>query len=141
VVEWILRSSFSGLLESSVMLVTLKGRRTGREYTLPVQYADDGDRIWVLVGRPERKTWWRNLQAETPIHFRHRGKELAGTARAFRGETDPSTIEGGLRAYLRRFPGAARLLGIPDRRTEIAGGTLERVVPRTVMVRIIPARE
>jgi hypothetical protein len=55
-VEWILHSWLSGLLDRSVMLISIKGRRTGREYTLPVNYAEDGGEIWVIAGNPEGKT-------------------------------------------------------------------------------------
>lgn len=41
VVGWLLRSSFSGLLERSLLL-HVRGRRTGRHYRLPVQYAQAG---------------------------------------------------------------------------------------------------
>lgn len=129
-VAWILRSPFSGLLEGSVMLITVRGRRTGRELTLPVQYADAGEAIWVLVGHPERKKWWRNLEAETGIGLRLRGVNLSGTARAFSGEKDESNVEAGLRAYLRRFPRSAP----PEE-------GIEEVARRTVIVRILPHRE
>lgn len=35
-VGWLLRSSFSGLLERSLLLLDVRGRRTGRHYRLPV---------------------------------------------------------------------------------------------------------
>lgn len=138
VVEWMLHSSFSGLLDRSVMLISVKGRRTGREYTLPVNYVDDDEQIWVLPGHPDRKTWWRNLSAETPIRLRLRRMDLLATARAFRGDTDPATVVQGLRSYLRRFPRSARAVGIESRGSEIAEDSVEQVAPRTVIVRIIP---
>ena len=138
---WILRSPFSSLFDRSVMLISVKGRRTGREYTLPVNYADDGDGIWVIPGNPERKTWWRNLEAETPVRLRCRGTDLVRTAKAFRGETDPATVEKGLRVYLRRFPRCARAFGIENGEAEIADARLEEAVRRTVIVRILPNRD
>ena len=49
---WLLRSPFSGILDGSLMLITVRGRRTGIEYTLPVQYATDGQAIWGPPGAP-----------------------------------------------------------------------------------------
>ena len=140
-VEWILHSWFSGLLDRSVMLISVKGRRTGREYTFPVEYVDDGDSIWVLPAHPERKTWWRNLDAETPIRLRLRGVNLPGTARAFRGDTDLATVVEGLRAYLRHFPRSARAVGINNGGAGIAEEGLEQAAERTVMVRVIRNRD
>jgi len=140
-VEWILRSWFSGLLDRSVMLISVKGRRRGREYTFPVEYVDDGDSIWVLPAHPERKTWWRNLDAETPIRLRLRGVNFSGTARAFRGDADRATVVEGLRAYLRRFPRSARAVGIDNGGAGIVEEGLEQVAQRTVMVRVIPNRD
>jgi len=139
-VAWILRSPFSSLLDKSVMLISVKGRRTGREYTLPVNYADDGDRIWVIPGNPERKTWWRNLDAETPVRLRFQGTDLVGTARAFRGGTDPATVEAGFRVYLRRFPRSARAFGIENGEAGVADSHIEEAARLMVIVRIVPNR-
>lgn len=138
-VAWILRSPFSRLLDRSVMLISVKGRRTGREYTLPVNYADDSGMIWVLPGYPDRKTWWRNLDAESSVRLLLRGRDLHAKAHAFRGDRDPATVSEGLRAYLRRFPGSARAAGIEnDDGAGITEERLARAAEHAVMVRIVP---
>lgn len=58
----LLRSPLHELVSDRVMLITYNGRRTGRVPTLPVLYHEDGGRLWVKVGHPERKQWWRNLR-------------------------------------------------------------------------------
>ena len=50
------------LLGRSLVLLTVRSRRTGNDFTFPVMYALDGDDIVVVPGRPETKTWWRNLR-------------------------------------------------------------------------------
>lgn len=100
---WLLRSPFSGLLDGSVMLLTVRGRRTGTEDTLPVQYAEEGGTIWVLPGHHERKRWWRNLLDESPVRLRLRGHEFDAVAQAFSGRANPSLAEDALAAYVRRF--------------------------------------
>lgn len=116
VVGWLLRSSFSGLLERSLLLLDVHGRRTGRHYRLPVQYAQAGPVIWVLPAGHERKTWWRNLLQERPVGLWLCGQQLSGRAWAVNGATDVTLALEGLRAYLRRFPTMARRSGItgPD---------------------------
>jgi hypothetical protein len=58
----LLRGPAGHRLGRRLALIRYPGRRTGRRYELPVQYARDGNRIWIQPGSPEHKTWWRNLR-------------------------------------------------------------------------------
>src|SRR5437764_6566928 len=79
----LLRSPIHRLASSRLALVTYTGRRSGREYTIPVLYRDDGDEVTIAVGWPERKVWWRNLTGEgRPVRLVVRGRELRGHAKA-----------------------------------------------------------
>lgn len=62
------------------------GRRTGQTRELVVQYARDGDRIWVVPARPDRKRWWRNLWAPQPVEVWLQGARSRGTARVLVGD-------------------------------------------------------
>ena len=135
---WLLRSPFSGLIDGSVMLITLRGRRTGTQYTLPVQYVEEGGTIWVFPGHHERKTWWRNLVGTSPVGLRFRGQDLAGTAEAFSGRDDPSVVEEGLADYVRRSPAVGRRFGVLDKGGAIDGVRLRETAKSIVMVRIVP---
>ena len=107
-VRWILRSPFHRLLSRSVMLLTYRGRRSGREYTIPVGYARHDDDVLVLVGRSSVKTWWRNFHEPAPVRMRIAGEVHVGTARvADIFETRPLRS-----AYLEASPKAARSFGI-----------------------------
>jgi len=47
-----------------LLLLTTRGRRSGREYTTPVTYTRDGDRLLVYAsqgGSPEHPDWYLNL--------------------------------------------------------------------------------
>lgn len=107
----VLSSPVSGLLDGSLLLLTLRGRRTGREITLPVQYAVGPDAIWVWPGRPETKTWWRNLVDEAPVRIRLRGRDVAGSAVAVRSDAASESFQSGVHAYSARFPRTARRAG------------------------------
>jgi hypothetical protein len=39
---WVLRSPFHGMLSGGMLLVTVTGRKTGKAYTLPVEYVQEG---------------------------------------------------------------------------------------------------
>lgn len=138
VVGWLLRSSFSGLLERSLLLLDVHGRRTGRHYRLPVQYAQAGPVIWVLPAGHERKTWWRNLLQEQPVQLWLGGQQLSGRAWAVSGATDLALALDGLRVYLRRFPSMTRRSGITRPDGTIDENRLRELAARTVIVRILP---
>lgn len=128
----ILRSPLSRLVDPAVMLLTVYGRRTGRPYTFPVQYARDGDVLWVYVGDGGKKTWWRNLEPEAPVRMLLRRQVRAGRGLALRPEDQRTAVEEGLRRYAERFPRTTRLMGVR------AGddASLARTAARTTMVRI-----
>jgi deazaflavin-dependent oxidoreductase (nitroreductase family) len=56
------------------------GRRSGRQYALPVQYAREGERLVVVPQGAESKTWWRNFAAPQPVSVRFRGRMRTGVA-------------------------------------------------------------
>jgi hypothetical protein len=56
-VTLILRSYLHGLMSDTVLLITYRGRKTGKDYNLPVQYTQAGNHIYIVPGNPEQKTW------------------------------------------------------------------------------------
>ena len=94
------------------MLITYKGRKSGKEHSLPVQYVQDSRTIYIIVGMPEKKTWWRNLRRGSTVHLLLMGKGTPGYAVVLEGEDDIQTITKALNLYLRRFPAAAKKRGI-----------------------------
>jgi len=103
-----LRSPLHRLLSGSMVAVRYEGRRSGREFTTPAQYARNGDDMLILAGRPDTKTWWRNFREDRDLEVLMRGRWMPMTARAVIGADEPDTIAPLLDAYLARFPGAGR---------------------------------
>ena len=82
-VRLVLRSPLHSLLSGNLALITVTGRRTGLEHTFPVAYEQDGDKLTINVGAPERKRWWRNLEEPgAPVQIRLRGTTQTGHALA-----------------------------------------------------------
>jgi deazaflavin-dependent oxidoreductase (nitroreductase family) len=106
IVRLILRSPFHGLFSGSLMLISFRGRKSGKEYTVPVQYAQTGDMIYVVPGAPELKTWWRNLRGGAPVRLHLRGQDLNARAEVL-DDTNRDATADALRTYLARFPVAA----------------------------------
>jgi deazaflavin-dependent oxidoreductase (nitroreductase family) len=108
----ILRSPLHGIMSAAVLLITYRGRKSGREYTLPVQYVQDGETIYIVPGAAEKKTWWRNLRGGATVILRLRGKQKPGRAALLEGETDVESIAAAFTPYLKRFPPSANIYSI-----------------------------
>ena len=86
-------SPLGGLISRNIAMLHYKGRRTGREYTIPVGYRRDGDEIKIDVGLPDAKTWWRNFLGDGgPLTLRLDGASRSGHAVARRDEHGHVTV-------------------------------------------------
>ena len=108
-VRLILGSPLHKLMSDKLLLINYRGRKSGMEYSLPVQYVQTGNSIYIVPGMPEQKTWWRNLKEATPVRLTLRGQNLAGTARVLKPEPDSEAILEGLGVFLQRFPAMAKV--------------------------------
>jgi deazaflavin-dependent oxidoreductase (nitroreductase family) len=76
--SWVLRSPLHGLLSNGMMLISLTGRKTGKTYTTPVGYYEEGDYLWVITSRD--RSWWRNLQGGADVKLLLKRKSVNGFA-------------------------------------------------------------
>jgi deazaflavin-dependent oxidoreductase (nitroreductase family) len=95
----LLRSPAHRLVSGSLLLLSFRGRRSGRRFTIPVMYAERDGTLTVFVGHPDRKTWWRNLRQGAEVEVRLHGDRLRGQAAV---ASDAAVA----RTYLERYPRA-----------------------------------
>jgi hypothetical protein len=95
----LLRSPLHRLADGSLLLITFRGRRSGRRFTIPVMYAERDGRLTIFVGHAERKRWWRNLRGGAEVEVRLRGRRLTGHGEVVEGSAPIET-------YLDRYPRA-----------------------------------
>jgi deazaflavin-dependent oxidoreductase (nitroreductase family) len=116
VVRAVLGSPAHALLSGSLVLLEYVGRRSGTRYRIPVMGAetDDGG-IVVLAVAPARKQWWRTFRpsARATLVVRREPRDVEG-----RLLTEPLARRTALRAYLGRFPRAAKALGLSAHPTD-----------------------
>ena len=139
IVRLILRSPFHRLFSGSIVLITYQGRKSGRTYTLPVQYVQADKLIYILPGASEQKTWWRNLRGGAPVRIRLCGQDLSAQAEVLAGEANGDEIRDMLDSYLRRFPPSARIHHVrrtPDGSFEAAD--LQAAARQMIVVRVAP---
>ena len=101
VLRRLLRTPAGRLLGRGVMVLRYTGTVTGRPHELVVQYARDGDTVWVLVGRAERKTWWHNLRRPADVELWLAGEHVSARGVVVAGSAEPLEARAGIAVYRR----------------------------------------
>lgn len=117
VVRGILASPVHPLLSRTLVVLEYRGHRSGRPFRIPLRYATTpGDRIVALAVRAHGKLWWQSFSQPARATLLVRGAERAVSGRLLQGEERRAA----LRAYLVRFPRAAKAVGVGDARADAA---------------------
>ncbi|MFI6991090.1 nitroreductase family deazaflavin-dependent oxidoreductase [Nonomuraea wenchangensis] len=77
---------------TTVLLLTTKGRNSGRPYTTPLIYQRHGDLYLVVAsygGAPDDPQWYKNLRADPEVEVQVKGERFAARARPARPEEKP----------------------------------------------------
>jgi deazaflavin-dependent oxidoreductase (nitroreductase family) len=126
----ILRSPVHGMVSKSVLLITFTGRKSGKTYTTPVDYSQDGDQVYIFT----HAGWWKNLRGGAPVTLRIRGRDLQGLAEPF--AEDKGAVAAGLSQHLRKVPGDARYYGVTfDDHGNPRAEEVEKAAQTVVMIR------
>lgn len=104
--KFMLRSPMHGMVSKTVLLITFTGCKSGKTYTTPVSYSQDGDRVHIFT----HATWWKNLCGGAPVTLHLRGREVRGLAEPVAEDKQAIAIE--LSAHLRKVPSDARYYGV-----------------------------
>jgi hypothetical protein len=132
VLRRLLRSRLGRRPGRRLAVVRYTGRRTGRPHELVAQYVRDGATVWVLVGAPDRKTWWRNLRTPAEVDLWLAGERVRARAVAIEGAQQAAAVAAGLGVYLAAVPRAASAVGVP---AGAGPAALARAARRAVLVR------
>ncbi len=73
----VLRSPMHGLVSKTVLLISFHGRKSGKTYTTPVSYSQNGDQVVIFT----HAAWWKNLRSGAPVTLRLRGPGAARVGR------------------------------------------------------------
>jgi deazaflavin-dependent oxidoreductase (nitroreductase family) len=93
----------AGAADGGLVALAVTGARTGRVFRFPVEAAWwQPDRLVVLPGHPERKTWWRNVDARPDVDVLLAGEWTSARASLLhRGDPHWDAARA---AYAARFP-------------------------------------
>jgi deazaflavin-dependent oxidoreductase (nitroreductase family) len=129
--KMVLRSPVHGMVSKTVLLITFTGRKSGKTYTTPVDYSQDGDQVYIFT----HANWWKNLRGGAPVMLRIQGRELEGLAEAV--AEDKQAVAAGLATHLRKVPSDARYYGITfDDRGNPRAEEVEKSAQTVVMIRV-----
>jgi hypothetical protein len=59
-------------LGKSMTTISYTGRKSGKNFSLPIAYQRRGDEVVIGVAMPDQKQWWRNFLdegADLTLHF------------------------------------------------------------------------
>lgn len=128
----IINSPLHPLLGNNFAVITVEGRKTGRQYSTPVNVMQTDDGFTVVSLRS--RTWWRNLRGGRPAQLRVSGKR--DTVRGEVLECRDEVIDG-LAHYFQQHPSYAKHFGVRlDDGGQPAKNDLERVAGERVMIRL-----
>jgi deazaflavin-dependent oxidoreductase (nitroreductase family) len=131
VMTLLLRSPLHRMMSQHIMLITFRGRKSGKLFTIPVGYVRQGDSVICFT---ERK-WWRNLVKQPEVTLRIQGKRYQGTAEII--HDDNETIARELLAYCEHIPMAARAFNIRlDATGKPSLETTREAAQRLILVRV-----
>jgi proline iminopeptidase len=75
--------------DSTILLLTTAGRRTGRETTTPLIYTLDGDTPVIVAsqgGAPDHPGWFKNLVKDPDVGVQIKSEKFRARARVAEGE-------------------------------------------------------
>ena len=98
-----------GLGPAYVWLLEVKGRKSGRIYTTPVNLHELGGRVYLVGGRGHTG-WSKNAQAAGLVSLRRGGRRRNYRTRSLPDNEKPPI----LKSYLERYPGTVqRFFSVP----------------------------
>ncbi len=133
-VKGILNSPLHPLMRTSTEIIHVTGRRSGRIYSIPVNYERDGREVRITNGRD--RTWWKNLRGGSEARLRIMGESYS--ARAVVVE-DGDVVNAYLDALLLRQPNMARFYGVKKeedgsfRQADLKRAASERVLVKAAL--------
>jgi proline iminopeptidase len=74
---------------ATILLLTTRGRTSGEQRTVPLIYAQDGDRYVIVAskgGAPEHPGWYQNIEKTAEVEVQVKNQRFAARARLAHGE-------------------------------------------------------
>lgn len=107
IMRGLLRSPLHFMVSQNMMLMTYSGRKSGKSYTVPMNYLENGEALYTISSRD--RVWWRNLRGGGDVTLRLRGEDVPAWAETIEDQTE---VANSLRQYLKAAPQLAKYIRI-----------------------------
>jgi len=120
VLRLLLRSPLHRLMSGRLLLLSFRGRKTGKSYTIPVGYVEHNGVLLLTA----QSRWWKNLGQGAEVDVRLRGRTRRGRTEVVR---DDDTLLEAFRVMLKNTPRLGNMINI---RLDASGELLRADVAR-----------
>jgi hypothetical protein len=132
-IRWLLKSRLHRLVSDSFMLVQYSGRKSGKEFAVPVNYIRKDRHLYVMSFK--ERSWWRNMKTVQPT-LRLRGKDVPARAEVL---DTPERTAAGLLDICSVSPGYRRFLKVSvDEQGKPKMEDLRKAADNRVVVKFTP---
>ncbi len=104
--KFVLRLPFQTPMSRRLILLSYNGRKTGRSYTIPVSYVEQGDALLI----PGGGAWKKNLENGMAVCIWFRGRELSANPEIIK---DFDEVEELVAFMMAANPAVSRFIGVP----------------------------
>lgn len=133
--KWALTTpGIQSMVGKGVALLSFKGRKTGKRYTVPVSYQRQDDSVTIITKRQRR--WWHNFESPLDVDLRLAGHMYTGKAEI---EADDAEALEFMTEYLKTRPIDAKAYGLA--RDEVTHDKIARIIPHIVVIRVALSRK
>ena len=106
--KFVLRLPFQTPMSRRLILLSYIGRKTGKSYTIPVSYVEQGDALLIPAGG----SWKKNLENGVAVLIWLRGREWRANPEVVRGFDE---VEELVAFMMAANPAVSRFIGVPQR--------------------------
>ncbi len=126
---FMLRNNLMGPAGDMILIITVKGRKTGKEYSTPIGYVRDGETIYAL-NNGGVSNWYKNVLQNPDVILEIKGQRVHAIAQPVNETRERRRVFDLYRQQRRRaFP---RFFGVPADAPE---ADLEQALASRVFVR------
>ncbi len=82
----------TGLENDNLIEITVTGRTSGRPISLPIWFALDDDKLYLIPVKGSETDWYKNLRKTPTIRLQARGKTFTASPRLITDEAQIGTV-------------------------------------------------
>ena len=131
-----IKSPFGGLFGKGLAVITMKGRKSGNDLSVPINVIEDADKYTVISLRT--RTWWRNLRGGTTAALWTKGKTESVFGSVFESHED---VKGALSQFFISHANMAKFFKVgfnPD--GSLIQSDLEKAADERVVIKLEKAK-